>query len=221
MTNGRMGAFDPEDLRFFGAITAVVSHELKNVSAIINESAGLLHDLSLGAESGQRALDPSRVKKLSSDIARNVDRTVAILNRMNRFAHSVDEPIRDTDLRDILQDTVHLASRLCSVRGVAVRTRLPPEPLLLKTCPFGLHRALFTAIELTVLDVEGVAPAEVSLSRLGSQAMVRLRRGAWVESDGSSTRRALLERLMASLGGEVVWTDQDGGSGIILQFPAN
>lgn len=220
MTTGQMRAFEPEDLTFFGVITASISHELKNVSTIINESAGLLHDLSLGAESGRKPLDPARIKKMSSDIARNVERSVTILNRMNRFAHSVDEPRMDADLKSILQDTIDLAKRFCSVRGVELQTRLPSEPLAMKTYVFGMHRALFTAIQAIVLDVEGVLPADLSLVREANTAILRLRRGVWVQSDDASARRESLRRLTTALGGEVFWMNGDAGPELVLRFPA-
>ena len=39
-------------LQFFGKMTASISHEIKNVLAIINENAGLLEDLALMADRG-------------------------------------------------------------------------------------------------------------------------------------------------------------------------
>jgi hypothetical protein len=42
-------------------MTASISHEIKNVMAIINESAGLLEDYSLMAEKGM-PIDPERLK---------------------------------------------------------------------------------------------------------------------------------------------------------------
>jgi signal transduction histidine kinase len=222
MTDGHTRAFEPEDLAFFGAITAGISHELKNVATIINESAGLLNDLSLGAESGRRPLDPSRIKKMSSDISRNVDRAVAILNRMNRFAHSVDEPRRPADLKDILDDTVELAKRFSSVRGVDLQATLPEHAVPVNTYVFGMHRALFTALQLIVLDVDGVLPAQVSLSKQGTSACVRMHRGAWVASDEAATRRQALARLMGVLGGEVRWeADDTGRQGLVLHVPAD
>jgi len=209
-----------EDLTFFGIITAGISHELKNVATIINESAGLLHDLSLGAEAGRRPLDPARTKKLAADIARNVDRSVATLNRMNRFAHSVDEPRRRADLRDILQDTLELAARFCSVRGVELQVSLPDQPVPVHTYVFGMHKALFTSLQILVLDGEGVLPARLSLSREGDTACVRMHRGAWATGDEASDRRTSLERLMAELGGDVTENPDDAGrQGLVLHIP--
>ena len=39
-------------LQFFGRMSASISHEIKNVLAIINENAGLLEDFSLMADRG-------------------------------------------------------------------------------------------------------------------------------------------------------------------------
>ncbi len=220
MTEQRTRVFEPEDLVFFGAVTASISHELKNVSTIINESAGLLHDLSLGAEAGRRALDPSRIKKMSEDIARNIERSVGILNRMNRFAHSVDEPLRDVDMRSVLLDTVELARRFCSVHGVELQTSAPSEAVPVTTYVFGMHRALFTAIQAIVLDVQGVRPAEVNLVPEGALALVRLRRGDWVPCEGTAARRVSLERLVSALGGAVSWDDGAGRPELVLRVPA-
>ncbi len=41
-----------DGLRFFGMINASISHEIKNVLAIISESAGLMEDLLLLAQKG-------------------------------------------------------------------------------------------------------------------------------------------------------------------------
>ena len=220
MTEQPTRVFEPEDLVFFGAVTASISHELKNVSTIINESAGLLHDLSLGAEAGRRPLDPTRIKKMSEDIARNIERSVGILNRMNRFAHSVDEPRRNVDLRELLLDTVELARRFCSVHGVELRTTAPPEAVPVTTYVFGMHRALFMAIQATVLDVQGVLPTEISLSREGDMALVGLRRGDWVPGEQGTARRSSLERLVAALGGQVSWDDAGGRPKLELRVPA-
>jgi len=51
MENSTQGSKD-DSLRFFGKIVASISHEIKNVMAIINEKAGLIKDLTLMAEKG-------------------------------------------------------------------------------------------------------------------------------------------------------------------------
>ena len=50
-------------LQFFGRISASISHELKNVLAIINENAGLLEDLTSMADRG-KPIDSARLKAI-------------------------------------------------------------------------------------------------------------------------------------------------------------
>ncbi|MEE4112297.1 MAG: hypothetical protein V2I40_05740, partial [Desulfobacteraceae bacterium] len=49
--------FGYDSLAFFGKVNASISHELKNVMAIISETAGLLGDLSEMARGGG-SVDP-------------------------------------------------------------------------------------------------------------------------------------------------------------------
>ena len=219
MTDEADREFEPQDLAFFGAVTASISHELKNVATIINESAGLLHDLSLGAEAGRRPLDPSRTKKMSADIERNVERSVEILNRMNRFAHSVDEPRRSADLLEILRDTVELGRRFSSVRGVELQASFPDAGVPVETFVFRMHRTLFVALQLIVLDIEGVLPAHISLAVQDGQACVRMHRGTWVETEGAAARREALQRLASALGATVRWgSDEAGRQGLVMEM---
>ena len=78
-----------QELHYFGMVSASVSHELKNVLAILNENAGLLQDFAAMAEQGL-PLDPDRIRRLAATMLGQIDRGDAIINRMNRFAHSAD-----------------------------------------------------------------------------------------------------------------------------------
>ena len=60
-------------LQFFGRISASISHEIKNVLAIVNENAGLLEDYSIMAEGGM-PLDPARLKKMASTVMKAPER---------------------------------------------------------------------------------------------------------------------------------------------------
>ncbi|MFZ7128703.1 MAG: hypothetical protein ACOWWM_21320 [Desulfobacterales bacterium] len=111
-------------LRFFGAVTASASHELKNHLAIINENAGLLDDLAQMAGRG-RAIDPNRLLKLAADLIAQVRRADATIGAMNRFAHSVDRTIDALDLNALLDLMARLAQRLMAMRKVRL---IPPPP---------------------------------------------------------------------------------------------
>ena len=115
-------------LQFFGKMTASVSHEIKNVLAIVNENAGLLGDLALMAERGA-AIEPQRLNDMSRTVMKQVRRADAIAKNMNRLAHSVDESTRTIDLNDTLETLVALSHRFASLRDVGVRLYRNENPV--------------------------------------------------------------------------------------------
>jgi hypothetical protein len=56
-------------VQFFGIISASISHDIKNVLAVLNENAGLIEDLVLMAEKGA-SFNQERVKSLAGSIKR-------------------------------------------------------------------------------------------------------------------------------------------------------
>ena len=131
-------------LQFFGKMSASISHELKNVMAIINENAGLLEDLTDMAGKGM-PLNPERLKTAADRIMKQIRRGDDIVKGMNRFAHSVDEPLRQADLNDTLGLMATLSKRFASMRGVTLELEPPSRQVPVVTNPFFLqnpHMAL-------------------------------------------------------------------------------
>jgi signal transduction histidine kinase len=137
-----------EDLRFFGTVSASVSHELKNVLAVINEAAGLIEDLALMAERGT-PLDPERLGRAATTILGQVCRGDTIIRAMNGFAHLPDEPEDTThgrtDLAVILNLAVSLFTRMADMRQVSLRLG-HCAPAMSQVDPFDLIRLLHTAM---------------------------------------------------------------------------
>jgi C4-dicarboxylate-specific signal transduction histidine kinase len=139
--------------QFFGKMTASISHEIKNVLAIINENAGLLEDLALMVDRGA-AIEPQRLKNMSRAVMKQVSRADAIVKNMNRLAHSVDESIKIIDLNDILELLVALSHRFAAMRGVVIRPKLKEDPLNLRTSPFFLMNLLWLCLDFA-MDAAG------------------------------------------------------------------
>lgn len=137
-----------KDLRFFGTVSASVSHELKNVLAVINEAAGLLEDLALMAGRGM-PLDPERLARAATTILGQVRRGDAIVRAMNGFAHLPDEPEDaprgGTDLTATLTLAVSLFTRMADMRQVSLRLG-HCAPALSQADPFDLTRLLHGAM---------------------------------------------------------------------------
>ena len=140
-------------LQFFGKMTASISHEIKNVLAIINENAGLLEDLALMLDQGA-AIEPQRLKNMSRTVMKQVSRADAIMKNMNRLAHSVDESIKTIDLNDILELLVALSHRFAAMRDVTVDPKLGESPMMVRTSPFLLMNLLWLCLDFA-MDTAG------------------------------------------------------------------
>jgi C4-dicarboxylate-specific signal transduction histidine kinase len=142
-------------LEFFGKMAASISHEIKNVLAIINENAGLLEDLAMMAERGA-AIEPQRLINMSQTLMKQVSRADAIAKNMNRLAHSADDLIKTVDLNDLLELLVALSDRFASTRGVAVQPPLNKDPLKIETAPFHMLNLLWLCLDFA-MDAVGEA----------------------------------------------------------------
>ena len=138
---------------FFGKMMASISHEIKNVLAIINENAGLLEDLALMADRGA-PIESQRLKNMSRVVSKQVSRADAIIKNMNRLAHSVDESTKTIDLNDLLVLLLDLSRRFVSMRGVAVQPKLGESPVKVKTASFFLINLLWLCLDFA-MDAAG------------------------------------------------------------------
>ena len=81
------------DLAFFGKVNASISHELKNILAIISETAGLLNDLTKMLTKGEN-VDLEMLLTCSRDIEEEIQRGFGTIKQMNTFSHSVDDTLK-------------------------------------------------------------------------------------------------------------------------------
>ncbi|WP_316901404.1 sensor histidine kinase [Pseudodesulfovibrio indicus] len=169
-------------LRFFGRVSASVSHEIKNVFAVINEAAGLIEDFTLMAERGM-PLQPERLKSAANSIQGQIRRGDAIIKNMNAFAHSTDEDVREVNLVEGLTLAVALSTRFADMRQVKL-TMGECEPVSMVVSPFDLTRLLHSSIAAALDRLEagdtlviGVRPegggASFSLSSPGKDGPLR------------------------------------------------
>jgi hypothetical protein len=165
-----------QGLRFFGAVNASISHELKNIFAIISETAGFLNDLTQLSKQG-KPFDLSLLENCSNSIAEEIERGFDTIRQMNQFAHSVDHPVDGIQV----SDAVVLAVKLTGFLSFARKTRLDDSlkapskskdgsvitsPFLFQTLIYrtlsALYRALDTSAELT-LSLRDSDPSSVTL----------------------------------------------------------
>ncbi len=141
-------------MTFFGQMSASSTHEIKNTLSIINESAGLLDDLSVMAQKGH-PLSFERINDISKKITRQVKRTDLVVQKLNRFSHSVDHAEEIVDIEETVHFVLHLVSRLIDMQDAVFDVKAPLSPMRVTTSLFYLENAIWRAIEMACFAVQG------------------------------------------------------------------
>ena len=134
------------ELRFFGTVTASVSHELKNVLAIVNENAGLIEDMLAFAAQG-RAIDPARLLLAAQAIKAQIRRGDAIIKNLNSLAHSVDETEAAIAVDQAIELALNLTARMAKMRGVTVTMTPPADSVMVRTAPFAFQQLMWRCLD--------------------------------------------------------------------------
>jgi signal transduction histidine kinase len=194
---------------FFGKITAGITHEIKNVLAIIQESSGLMEDILGVTEDGTFPHKDKFIKSVNR-IHGQIQRGIDITSRLNRFAHNPDHCPASLDLNEIAEQMVLLASRFARLKNVVLESSPSDPPLIIKSDPVSLEMALFESIEI-LLYITG-SGGKITLSPRKIQDKYVLGVGYentilpeedFLAKISSTERWASLQETMACLGGTV------------------
>ena len=136
-------------LAFFGKMTANLTHEVKNVLAIIQESAGLMEDITsicpLAEQKYQEKFNHSM-----ATIKQQLHRGIDLTSQFNRFAHTPDHSRAELDLVDTVGQFCLLTGRLARLKHISLTAgdpRLANEKIRLTTNPVKFYMALFFGLE--------------------------------------------------------------------------
>jgi C4-dicarboxylate-specific signal transduction histidine kinase len=131
---------------FVGRILAGMTHELLNVFATIGETAGLLDDL-LARGGAPAHPGHDRAQRSLSRIRNQVTRGTEIGERLNRFAHSMDEPAARVEVDHIVEQMVFLMQRSAHLRRVTLCALPAQQSPVISTRPLQLQLALGACID--------------------------------------------------------------------------
>ena len=207
-----------------GKITAGMTHEIKNVLAIIRESSGLMEDL-LSMRPDKSFLHQEKFLKTIATIQEQVNRGVDLTTRLNRFAHTMDEPTVAVNLNDILEQLVSLLERFARLKNVQLSVMPAGQAQTIRTDPFRLQMVLSACVDalLNKLDAGGEVafrPLEGKDAK-GLRILIRgAKGGAPVESPpwGAEDLTAL-QGVLEALGARLVPLDDPGEKGLVLTLP--
>ena len=160
---------DAACLQVFGKICAAVSHDLKNVLAIVNESAGLVDDLALRAAKGID-IPPDRLNASTARILKQVKRGDAVLKNLNRFAHSTDAPLAQVNVAEMVCLMVDLAGRQIAMKELAFT--LPPAETVVHTCVVYLEALVYLLLRQMVDTLPRKEAVDVTIAETGEAVMI-------------------------------------------------
>jgi C4-dicarboxylate-specific signal transduction histidine kinase len=159
-----MGTSEDGDAAFVAEVAAGTTHEIRNILAIVKESAGLIEDL-IYAFNKRRSLDQDKLMRSLGRIDAQVARGTELLSNLNRFAHSLDH-VQDTV--DVTREIQQVAS-LCQFRARRGRHLIDvqTEGLELKVVldPFRFQISLFAAVGCCLEQLPDGSTIKISADR--------------------------------------------------------
>lgn len=149
----------PEDIerqgiRFFGRVAASLSHEIKNVLAIINENAGLLGDYASLADKGTPVAS-ERLARVARQLGQQVQRADGMAKNLHRLAHSTDASLASVDLDELVRLLIALHTPLANRHGVRLEILPASAPLVVDTDPFLLETLVAACLEFAIHHPHG------------------------------------------------------------------
>jgi hypothetical protein len=219
VSRGNERFVDRDGLAFFGKLTASVTHELNNAFSIVDQTRGLLEDLVIGAASG-RPIDPARIETIAVRIDRQVRKGVEILNCLNRFAHSLDDPDRAFDAGAETENLISLARRFAELKRVRLEFAASEEGIQGKRNAFLAQQAVFACLWSMLEESEEGDRIDVGVRLEADEAVFSVAGTARCRFDESDPSILRIADLMKSLDGVCqARTDEQGGTKIELRMP--
>jgi signal transduction histidine kinase len=213
-----------QEVAFFGKISAAMTHDIRNVLAIIRESSGLMLDLLSLCEEGAFPYQ-QKFNKVLTGIQDQVNRGVELATHFNHFAHSMDHAVSDMDGNEVALQLAYLMQRFARLRKMQLVASVAEQPVAVRTDAFALYRMLGECVGTvlqhaadgdTITIAAGRSEGAVEFTILAPLADPSLAVTAAALPD---ELREVAECLQP-LGGSLQWVSTSGGNGLSLMIPA-
>ncbi len=213
---------DYKEIAFFGKITAGVTHEMKNVLAIIKESSGLMEDLMFMLQEAPLPHE-EKIKKALSVIKEQIQRGVELTSRLNKFAHSTDETTSKIDLYETVEVLVDLSQRFARLKNVVLKLHPPDQAIAVETNPVHLQMGLLACFECCLDLMSEGGRIDIHLSKTEDKIGVQLScdgnfadKTEFFQNISSSEKWSRLENIAGLFGGTVKQNQE--ACGLLLLF---
>ncbi len=159
---------------FLAAMTGSATHEVRNVLAIIKESAASSGTWSMSPARGGR-LDKEKVLRAVDRIETQVKRGADLLTNLNRLSHTLDHGLVTVDLGEEVEQMVFRGQRFARKKGQQVAAGELEEECTFPVNPLHLHMVLFAALERCLDRLPEGSSATVEVFREGGGSVVEYR----------------------------------------------
>ena len=137
---------EQKEIAMIGRISAAMTHEMRNVLAIIRESSGLMQDiLALSEESAFPHRD--KFANALGKIEKHVRRGDELVTQFNAFAHSMDEPQDWVEVNEVTDQVAILMQRFARSKQVTLSAEPRAGAPSVYTNPIRLMLALAACVE--------------------------------------------------------------------------
>jgi C4-dicarboxylate-specific signal transduction histidine kinase len=217
-----MKAGDQETI-LIGKITAGLSHELMNVLAIIRERAGLIEDL---MALDKETVFPFRDKldKALVSIRDQVLRGMMIGEKLNQFAHSMDEPMVRVEIHPSLEQAAFLMQRFAGLKKVQIKVPAEGSRLAMETDPFRLLLVIAACIEYCLARADAGGEIRLFCQQTDHGAAIRcaLHNGPFPPAEVPDTLgplRSFLDNVFKEPGVRLEPLVEEDRTGLVLALP--
>lgn len=189
-----MSRDEEENLKFFGRVNASISHELKNILAIISETTGFLDDLIALSKKGQ-SFDMSELENSNKSILEEIERGFHTIRQMNKFAHSIDNQEAEVEIIE----SVELAAGLSGLAGIAkpVDVVQPEKKIWIKTNPFLFMNLIYNILYI-LYQAEKTDQVNVGLDTMSKEGVYLIFSGFELSEDNRSSLK-ILDNILGRL----------------------
>jgi C4-dicarboxylate-specific signal transduction histidine kinase len=158
-------------LKFFGTMTASISHDIKNVLAIMNENAGLIKDLTFMSKKGA-PLDLEKVEGLATRFEQQIRRADDIVKGLNQFAHCVDAEEKPVEVGEAMALVLSLATRFIAMKNLVIGFTPPADSCRINANPFLLDNLLWFCLAYALENHGPEKAVEIRCKNLDNRVAV-------------------------------------------------
>jgi signal transduction histidine kinase len=219
---------ETREVALIGRLIAGMTHETRNVLAIIKESSGLLQDI-LRLKKAKAIPHAEQLEKVASRIQAQVARGNEQLNALNWIAHSMSDRSSSVGINDLSSGTRNLMQRFARLKQVELELEPAARDATIEADVVGLFSALASCVEYCLNEeppkgqvvLRSATSGEEAILGIAATSLTERRARGEIEPDGGPlpSELAQLEPILQPLGARLVFSDAGRGTELQLIVP--